>query len=91
MLNQEIYSKFSCSEKMPYKPRIVNSGAYEGFCLVGAQFARVSAPKKNIDTFFIFFAPPPTWTCFVHHKNKPKRLHFWVVNNLIESKNYSFA
>ena len=35
---------------------------------------------KNINTFFNFFLPyPPTWTCFVHHKNTPKRLHFWVV------------
>ena len=53
-------------------------GAYEGFCLGWAQFAR-----KN------FFGSPP-WqhcapflkTCFVHHKNTPKRLFFWGVANL---------
>ena len=32
------------------------TGAYEGFCLGGAQFARVSAPKK-------FFWSPPCQNC----------------------------
>ena len=56
------------------------------------------APLKNsffekilISFFNFFFAPHPTWTCFVHHINTAKRLHFWVVTNLTESKNYSFA
>jgi len=47
--------------------------------------------EKILIPFFYFFCPPsPTWTYFVHHKNTPKRLLFWVLLTL-ESKNYSFA
>ena len=82
------------------------TGAYEGFCLGGAQLARVSAPKKifgqqyapplktpfwkNIDTFSYFFLPPPTWTCFVHHKNTINQYHSIIKNYIFTNKQNFF-
>ena len=77
-------------------------GACEGFCLGGGTICarplgNIGPPLKNpffekiLIPFLNFFRPPsPTWTYFVHHKNTPKRLLFWVLLTL-ESKNYSFA